>query len=275
MAKPNIIETPTGELIPILYEDRSVLAIDKPAGWMLAPEKWQKTSRNLQAFLRASLEARDFWARSRNLKYIRYIHRLDAETTGVLLLGKSAGAVSKLASLFETRQVDKAYLAVVHGVPSRKEWSCCLRIGPSPNDPGRMRTDPGGKSAETRFRVLKADQGMALVLARPATGRTHQIRVHLQSSGYPVVGDPLYGPSLQGRGFSPMALRAVRLSYVDPFTRQPIRIEADFEQFCLKYRFDSAGVREEIFGARHRPERPERSRAEKPNGPNRTRGTEC
>ena len=118
MAKPNQIELPTGERIPILYEDRSVLAIDKPAGWMLVPFSWQKTSRNLQAALTSSIGAGDFWARSRGLKYLRFVHRLDADTSGVLLLAKSPGAVNSLGALFEGRRMEKVYLAVVRGAPA-------------------------------------------------------------------------------------------------------------------------------------------------------------
>jgi 23S rRNA-/tRNA-specific pseudouridylate synthase len=93
VAKPNRIELPGVEPIPILYEDRSVIAIDKPGGWMLVPFSWQKTSRNLQTALASSIAAGDFWARSRNLKQLRFVHRLDAETSGVLLLAKSQGAL--------------------------------------------------------------------------------------------------------------------------------------------------------------------------------------
>src|SRR5580765_4974816 len=89
--KSNCVTLPTGEEIAILYEDRSVLAIDKPRNWMLVPFSWQRTNRNLQAALTSSIAARDFWARSRNLRFLRFIHRLDADTTGVLLFGKSPG----------------------------------------------------------------------------------------------------------------------------------------------------------------------------------------
>src|SRR5574340_144471 len=117
MPKPAYIELPTGERIAILYEDRAVLAIDKPPGWMLAPVSWQKTSRNLQAALMSSVAARDFWARSRGLKYLRFVHRLDADTSGVLLLAKSPGAVRTLGALFESREMEKLYVAVVCGTP--------------------------------------------------------------------------------------------------------------------------------------------------------------
>ncbi|HXJ76822.1 MAG TPA: pseudouridine synthase, partial [Candidatus Dormibacteraeota bacterium] len=132
MAKPDHIELPTGDRIPILYEDRSVLAIDKPRGWMLVPFSWQRTNRNLQAALTSSIAAGDFWARSRGLKFLRFVHRLDAETTGILLLAKSQGVVTALGELFESRKMDKVYLAVVHGVPASSEWVCRLNLEPDP-----------------------------------------------------------------------------------------------------------------------------------------------
>src|SRR6185369_5362056 len=148
MAKPDHIELPTGDRIPILYEDRSVLAIDKPRGWMLVPFSWQKTNRNLQAALTSSIAAGDFWARSRNLKFLRFVHRLDAETTGILLCAKSPGAVESYGALFESRKMEKVYLAVVHGVPKENEWVCRLNLGPDDRQRGKMKVDPrNGKSA--------------------------------------------------------------------------------------------------------------------------------
>jgi 23S rRNA pseudouridine1911/1915/1917 synthase len=116
VAKPKNIELDDGKLvIPIIYEDRSVIALDKGPGWMLAPDSWDQTGRNLQLALQSSLNAGDFWARSRNLKYFRFIHRLDADTTGVTLFAKSPGALRAYSELFEERRVEKTYLAVVHG----------------------------------------------------------------------------------------------------------------------------------------------------------------
>src|ERR1041385_6976850 len=124
MPKPNYIELPTGEKISILYEDRSVLAIDKPRGWMLVPATWQKTNRNLQMALTSSIAAKDFWARSRNLKFLRFVHRLDTDTTGILLFAKSLGAVNSLCDLSETRKMKKTSLAVAHDTPKQNEWTC-------------------------------------------------------------------------------------------------------------------------------------------------------
>ncbi len=249
VAKPNQIELPGGLQIPILYEDRSVMIVDKPAGWMLAPESWRNTSRNLQEALVSSIRARDFWARSRNLKFIRFVHRLDAETTGLLLLAKNPGALAAYSRLFESRRVQKLYLAAVSGRPKQPEWVCRLKLGPDLEQPGRVRVDPRGKPAETEFRVLESIGGQSFVEARPSTGRTHQIRVHLAAAGCPVLGDSLYGaapvpppgrevPSSRRRVDVPaLALRAMGLEYFDPFTRKPVAIRAPVDAFLYDYGF--------------------------------------
>jgi 23S rRNA-/tRNA-specific pseudouridylate synthase len=259
VARTPCVELPDVEPIPILYEDRSVLAIDKPPGWMLLPVSWQNTSFNLQAALNSSIAARDFWARSRNLKYLRYVHRLDGDTTGILLLAKSPGSLDTYSALFESRRMEKTYLAVVHGAPKQTEWTCKLKLAPNPQRTGTMKVDlREGKDSETRFRVLatvdrsrrreEAESGAptvsrvrlvtsaatSLIEAKPLTGRTHQIRVHLAESGHPIVGDELYGTADDAY----LGLRAVSLAYTDPFTRRRVAINAPLEAFCREYGFD-------------------------------------
>lgn len=248
MAKPDHIELPTGERIAILYEDRSVIAIDKPRAWMLVPFSWQRTNRNLQAALTSSIAAGDFWARSRGLRFLRFVHRLDAETTGILLLAKSQGAVTSYGALFESREMEKVYLAVVAGVPEQTEWTCRLKIGQDAAQRGKMKVDVRhGKEAETHFRVLQKGKETALVETHPYTGRTHQIRVHLASFGHPVIGDDLYGtiehagtphPRRTRPAGQNLGLRAVGLAYVDPFTRRRVQIRAPIENFVREYGFE-------------------------------------
>lgn len=249
--KPKEIELEeAGIRIPILYEDRSVLALDKPAGWMLAPDSWDRTGRNLQLALQSSLSAGDFWAHSRNLKFLRFVHRLDADTSGVTIFARSPGALRTFSEMFEKRRIEKFYLAVVRGVPKQQEWTCSLALGPDPGWKGHMRVAParGGskaaaqraewKDAETRFRVLETANDFTLIEAQPITGRTHQIRVHLAAAGLPVWGDPLYGtggaPAVK-REY--LALRAVRLTYRDPFQNRPVWIEAPAGEFLARYGF--------------------------------------
>lgn len=234
--KTPFIELGTGEQIPILYEDRSVIAVDKPAGWMLVPATWQRTQRNLQAAIESSIAAKQFWARSRNLKFLRYVHRLDAETSGVLLFGKTPGAVRSYGELFESRQMEKLYLAVIGQKPRQTEWTCREPIAEESTSPKRMKIDPRGKPAETHFRVLATNEIGTLIEARPITGRTHQIRVHLARNASPVKGDPLYGNGAKGDA---MALRSIMLSYRDPFTRKPVSIKAGVDEFLKAYNFSS------------------------------------
>jgi RluA family pseudouridine synthase len=255
VAKPKNVELEeAGIAIPILYEDRSVLALDKPAGWMLAPDWWDRTGRNLQLALQSSLSAGDFWARSRNLKFLRFIHRLDAETTGITLFARSQGALRAYSELFEEHRVDKRYLAVVHGIPRQSNWTCLFPLMPDPAMKGRMKVLRGGgaevrrlsegaeaKDAETHFQVLDTSKGRALIEARPVTGRTHQIRVHLAAAGHAVMGDPLYGAdeAAASKGRQRLALRAFKLAYKDPFQKRLVRIEAPVGDFLREWGFDA------------------------------------
>jgi 23S rRNA pseudouridine1911/1915/1917 synthase len=237
MAKPMVIELPTGATIPIVYEDRAVLAIDKPAGWMLAPDDWDRTQRNLQLALVSSMNGGDFWASSRQLRFIRFIHRIDADTSGLVLFAKNPGALTALSELFESREVEKEYLAIVEGVPASPKWTCSLMIGPEPAALSRMKVDPDtGKEAQTEFEVRDVIGQRALVVARPLTGRTHQIRVHLAASGTPVCGDGLYGKKRLGEK-QPLALRSVAIKYTDPFQRKRVSIRASADGFLRQFGF--------------------------------------
>ncbi len=238
MAKSPYIVLGDRTRVPILYEDTAVMAIDKPAGWMLAPANWDRTARNLQRALESGLREGDFWARSRNLRFLRFIHRLDADTSGVLLLAKHAPALTVFSRMFAQRQVSKCYLAVVTGTPRQTQWTCDLPLGRDPARPRQSKVlRAPGREAVTAFELLEAGSGKSLVLARPLTGRTHQIRIHLAALGHPILGDPLYGPPQSDRAQVALALRATQLSYQDPFRKKQVRIEAPSADFLARYGF--------------------------------------
>jgi 23S rRNA pseudouridine1911/1915/1917 synthase len=234
VAKATHISLPDGSSAAVLYEDRAIMAIDKPAGWILGPDDWQHTRRNLSLQLQDDISEGAFWARSRNLRFIRFIHRLDGPTSGVMLWAKSQGALEQYSRLFATRGVNKTYLAVTDGIPREKTWRRRDPIGPEAGKPGRYKVDPAaGKEAETNFELLDVSGRQALVLAEPYSGRTHQIRLHLLAMGCPVAGDELYGKPADGG----LGLRAIRLGFRDPFTKRPICIDAPVKDFCWSYGF--------------------------------------
>lgn len=225
-------------MVAILYEDRSVLAIDKPAGWVVEAGDDAPNIQQLQLGVREGITRGWFWAKCRNLKFLRFVHRLDLPTTGILLGVKSAGGVGPYSKIFSDRGVSKRYLAVVEGTPKERHWVCREPLGPHPTQHGKHQIDrKTGKEASTEFRVLSTKAGRALVEAKPLTGRTHQIRLHLLAAGLPVVGDALYGrPESDGL----LALRAIGLEYEDPFTRREVRVRAPVEEFLSRFGFSEA-----------------------------------
>jgi 23S rRNA-/tRNA-specific pseudouridylate synthase len=153
-----------------------------------------------------------------------------------MLFAKSEGAMRAMGEMFESRRMEKTYLAVVEGVPREKEWTCELPLGPDPKNFGKMRVDTSqdGKEAETHFRALVSNERFTLIEASPLTGRTHQIRVHLAESGCTIMCDELYGRV--EKGFR-LGLRAVRLAYKDTFMRRPVTILAPVESFLKEFGF--------------------------------------
>jgi 23S rRNA pseudouridine955/2504/2580 synthase len=173
----------------VLYRDRDIIAIDKPAG--LAVQGGSKTTRHLDAML----DALTFDAKDRP----RLVHRLDKDTSGVLVLGRTAAAASRLAALFRGRDLKKIYWAVVVGAPVPEAGDIRLPLAKRIGRPGegeeRMVVDEAeGQSARTLFRTLDAaGSKVALLELEPLTGRTHQLRVHCAALGTPILGDGKYG----------------------------------------------------------------------------------
>ncbi len=250
--------------IPILLEDDVLLAVSKPAGLLTSPDRYDKDRPNLMKLLHDGIREQATWARQHSLSYLANVHRLDAETSGVLLLAKTREALSSLAGQFVQRQTKKIYLALVHGVPTPSEQTIEKRIGPHPTREHLfVARSHVGKESTTTIKVLEAFRHHALVQAQPLTGRTHQIRLHLKSISHCVVADALYGTAeglllsqlkrrykfsraeperpLIGR----LALHAERLTIAHPTTKQRIEIVAplpkDFE-VTLKYLRKFAGM---------------------------------
>lgn len=180
--------------IPVLFEDDDLLALDKPAGLLSSPDRYDPQRPNLMKLLHAAIADGKPWARERHLSYLMNAHRLDFETSGVMLLAKNKPALVALANLFGSEKPLKRYVALVQGTPAEDKFDVDARLAPHPVKIGLMRVDPKhGKKSRTRFEMLEKFSGYTLLQCEPLTARTHQIRVHLRHVGLPVVGDDLYG----------------------------------------------------------------------------------
>jgi RluA family pseudouridine synthase len=253
--------------VPVLYEDEHLLSLNKLSGLLTSPDRYDPNRPNLMKLLHAGIADSKPWAKERGLSYLMNAHRLDFETSGVILLAKSKPVLVELANLFGSEKPIKSYLALVQGCPTTDQFQIDAKLAPHPVKVGLIRVDPRhGKRAKTTFEVRERFEGWTLLKCRPLTGRTHQIRVHLKHAGLPIVGDSLYGGKplwlsrlkqdyhlkrdqeerpLMGR----VALHAEELTLVHPVTGQSLTIEAPWPKdftVALKYlrRFASAGTQQ-------------------------------
>jgi len=196
-------------LPPIIFEDEAMVVFDKPSGMLVAPDRWDKKRENLMGLV----HAHDRFGHG-----VANVHRLDADTSGLLLCAKTKLALDFLSGQFQSKTVGKKYHALVVLLPADQamkvmapirdgngalpdEFRVEVALGEDERQPGRMRVfkGRGGKSCVSEFRTLErfrgapGGMGFALVECRPLTGRTHQLRIHLAAAGAPILNDPFYG----------------------------------------------------------------------------------
>jgi RluA family pseudouridine synthase len=182
--------------IPVLFEDPNFLALDKPAGLLVSPDPSGPERPDLISLLRSAITAGKPWAKERNLAYLSNAHRLDPETSGVLLLAKAKPALAALANTFGSEQVRQQYVTLVRGVPDQDTFEIQASLANHPVKPERVHIDQKrGKRSRTRFQVRERFAGWTLLNCELSVCRRHQVRVHLQRAGFPVAGDSLYRSS--------------------------------------------------------------------------------
>ncbi|HWR12051.1 MAG TPA: RluA family pseudouridine synthase [Rectinemataceae bacterium] len=216
----------------ILYSDESIVVINKPSGLLSIPDRYDPDAPVALSYL------------EKDFGHLLVVHRIDKDTSGVLLYARDAESHRILNSQFLSRTVEKSYLAIVRGRTEKDEWDCDDPLLADADRLHRTLADSRrGKAAYSHFTTLERFRDFSLVQVRPETGRTHQVRVHCAATGYPIVSDPLYGdgkpvllsqikrkwkgdlfeerPLLERTG-----LHAERLAFTHPLTRKKIDMSA-------------------------------------------------
>ncbi len=235
MAERDQTHVPAAEF-KILLEDDALLIIDKPAG--IAVHGGSGVSYGVIEQLRAARPA---------ARFLELVHRLDRETSGILVLAKKRSALTSLHEQIRQGQLDKRYLTVVQGDWQNRRQHVKLPLFKytTPEGERRVRVQSDGQASHTVFNLLRKYDGFALLEAELKTGRTHQIRVHLASSGFPIVGDDKYGDFALNRELQKangervplkrMFLHAYRLGFEHPSTGQPVKVEAPLPPECQRF----------------------------------------
>ena len=242
--------------IPVLYEDEHLLALEKPVGLLVSPDRLAPERPNLMQLLHEGIKAAKPWASERNLAYLANSHRLDSDTGGILLLARNKAALVAMADQFGSDKPVRKYVALVQGVPLDNSFAVSEKIAPHPLKAGRMRVDSRhGKKSKTDFAVLEKFSRWSVLHCTPRGERPQQITLHLSHAGFPVVGDETHGGKKlwlsrlkrdfrlkPGREERPLishtALHLEEMNLAHPVTHQPLVIKSEWPKdfrVALKY----------------------------------------
>lgn len=224
--------------LDILYEDDSILMVNKPKGMVVHPSAGHYTGTLVNAVL---------WHCQGQLSGINgvsrpgIVHRIDKDTTGVLVVCKNDAAHNAVAAQLKEHSITRKYRAIVHGEIKEDEGTVDAPIGRHPTERKKMASGvKNGKRAVTHYRVLERFQGYTYVECQLETGRTHQIRVHMASIHHPLLGDTVYGPAKDSHHLEGQTLHAMVLGLIHPVTGEYLEVEAPlpeyFENLLKKFR---------------------------------------
>ncbi len=218
--------------LPLLYEDDQLLVVDKPAGLAVHPGAGRPSGTLANRLIASYPELQEVGSSERP----GIVHRLDIGTSGVLAVARTPQAYAELSRAFAERRVEKRYLAIAWDRPREDRGTITKPLGRDPRNRKRISIRPKGRAAITHYRMVAHEAGITLFELDIATGRTHQIRVHLKALGHPILGDPTYGEerwkNLQGkarlvtRSMGRPALHAWRLTLPHPVEKEPLTVVA-------------------------------------------------
>ncbi|MDO4174483.1 MAG: RluA family pseudouridine synthase [Eubacteriales bacterium] len=216
--------------LDIVYEDADIVVVNKPKGMVVhpAPGNWQGTLVNaLMYHCGDSLSGINGEIRP------GIVHRIDKDTSGLLVVAKNDRAHQSLAEQIKLHSAGRQYYAVVYGTPKEYQGTICAPIARHPVDRKKMAVLAGGREAITHYEVLEQYRGYSYMTFRLETGRTHQIRVHMAHIGHPIIGDPLYGPAKDTWKLAGQCLHAGALSLTHPATGERMTFEAPLPAYFI------------------------------------------
>ncbi len=217
--------------LEVIYEDKDIIVINKPKGLVVHPANGNPDGTLVNAIMAI---CKDSLSGIGGEIRPGIVHRLDKDTSGILIVAKNDEAHINLSEQIKNRKVKKVYIALVRGVVKENKATIDMPIGRSKNDRKKMAVDKNGKNAITHIKVLKRYDGYTLLEVRIETGRTHQIRVHLAEIGYPVVGDIVYSKGKNRFGVVGQCLHAKSLDFKHPITGKEMHLEAELPEYFKK-----------------------------------------
>ena len=230
--KPKEIELKPQEIpIDIVYEDSSIIVVNKPKGLVVHPAVGNPDGTLVNAIMNI---CKDSLSGIGGEIRPGIVHRLDKDTTGLLIIAKNDKAHINLSKQIKNREVKKIYIALVRGVIPENEATINMPIGRSTKDRKKMAVVKNGKEAVTHFKVLNRFKNYTLLEIKIDTGRTHQIRVHMSEIGYPVVGDMVYSNGKNEFGVQGQMLHAKSLDFNHPITGKQMHLEAELPNYFKK-----------------------------------------
>ena len=217
--------------LDVVFEDGDVIVVNKPRGLVVHPAPGHPDGTLVNALL---FHCGDSLSGIGGEKRPGIVHRIDKDTSGLLIAAKNDFAHQALSAQLADRSLSRIYEAVVRGNLREDAGTVSKPIGRHPTDRKRMAVLPGGRPAMTHWEVLARYRGYTHIRCRLETGRTHQIRVHLASLGHPLLGDAVYGAPAPDKGLSGQCLHARELKFIHPRTAEPVRLETELPGYFLE-----------------------------------------
>lgn len=217
--------------IDIVYEDEDIIVVNKPKGLVVHPANGNPDGTLVNAIMNI---CKDSLSGIGGEIRPGIVHRLDKNTSGLLIVAKNDNAHIKMSEQIKNREVKKIYIALVRGIIKEDEATINMPIARSKKDRKKMAVDKDGKEAITHFKVLKRYDNYTLLEIKIDTGRTHQIRVHMSQIGHPVVGDDVYSNGKNEFGVEGQMLHARSLDFKHPITGKAIHLEAEIPEYFKK-----------------------------------------